>query len=390
MPDGGRTDLIALNRIAAASEYPGPMRGSLTVATIFGTKVRVHFTFALLLIWVGAIHFGQGGWAGAFAGIAFILALFACVVAHEFGHILTARRYGIVTRDMILLPIGGLARLEHIPRIPQQELLVALAGPMVNLAIAAVLLILVGGFPESGWGSLIDPDAAFLDRLALANLLIAMFNMLPAFPMDGGRVLRALLAFRIDHGQATRIAANIGQGIAIAFGLLGLLGGNPLLIFIALFVYLGAGAEAMMGRLQHAIEGYLAGNAAITSLERLTSDQRIAEAADMLIRTTQKELPVVDGTGRFRGLVTAEGLVKGLREHGSEGMIGDIMRTDIATIAADAPLADCLDAMQNGAKPAVAVVRPDGGLAGLVTMENLSEFMLLRSAAAGSQRAMRA
>lgn len=356
------------------------MRGSLTVATIFGTKVRVHFTFALLLIWVGAVYFGQGGWAAAFAGIAFILALFACVVAHEFGHILTARRYGIVTRDMILLPIGGLARLEHIPRIPQQELLVALAGPAVNLAIAAILLILVGGFPETGWQSLFDPEARFLDRLALANLLIATFNMLPAFPMDGGRVLRALLAFRIDHGQATQIAASIGQGIAFAFGLLGLLGGNPLLIFIALFVYLGAGSEALMGRVQHAIEGYLAGSAVITSLERLTPDQRIAEAADMLIRTTQKELPVVDGMGRFQGLVTADGLVKGLREHGNEAMVGDIMQTDIAMIAADAPLADCLAGMQDGGKAAVAVTKHDGSLIGLVTMENLSEFMLLRSA----------
>ena len=356
------------------------MRGSLTVATIFGTKVRVHFTFTLLLAWVGAIHFGQGGWAGAIAGIAFILALFACVVAHEFGHILTARRYGIITRDMILLPIGGLARLEHIPRIPQQELRVALAGPMVNLVIASVFLILIGGFPESGWQSLLDPDSGFFDRLALANLLIAAFNLMPAFPMDGGRVLRALLAFRIDYSEATRIAANIGQGIAFAFGLLGLLGGNPLLMFIALFVYLGAGAEAMMGRLQHAAEGYRAEAAVVTCLEQLTPDQRIADAADMLIRTTQKELPVVDGAGRFRGLITADELVKALHNHGSEAIIGDLMRTDISTVAIDAPLADCLAGIQESGKPAVVVADPDGRFIGLITMDNLTEFMQLRSA----------
>ncbi len=228
------------------------MKWSATLGRFAGIDVKVHATFLLVLAWVGWSAWRAAGSLGVtFEAIAFVLAIFFCVVLHEFGHALTARRYGVETRDIILLPIGGVARLDRIPDNPRQELWIALAGPAVNVAIAgtvAAWLTLTGTWqsPEA----LAATGGSFLERLVLVNVVLTLFNLLPAFPMDGGRILRALLGLHMRHVDATRIAARVGQLMAVGFAVLAFFG-NPFLLLIAAFVWIGATREAHMARLRH-------------------------------------------------------------------------------------------------------------------------------------------
>jgi Zn-dependent protease len=220
------------------------MSWSLNIGTIAGTAVRVHVTFLLFLSWIFATAWAAGGPAQAWEGLAFMVLLFACVLAHEFGHIFMARAFGVATPDVTLLPIGGVARLERIPEAPHQEFLVAIAGPLVNVAIAIGLVVLAGASLTGGGLAAVDsPHVSLLDRLAAVNIFLAVFNMVPAFPMDGGRVLRAALSTRLGFVRATGVAAAIGQVLAVVLGLIGLFY-NPMLIFIAAFVFLAASGEA--------------------------------------------------------------------------------------------------------------------------------------------------
>lgn len=227
------------------------MRWSLKIAKLAGIDIFIHFTFFILVTWVAFIQWKLNGSIGAaFSGVVFILAVFACVVLHELGHALAARKYGIRTQDILLLPIGGVARLEKMPNQPIQELWVALAGPAVNVVIAALLAAYL-------WvTNTLTPDnqvtmttGAFVERIMGVNIFLILFNMIPAFPMDGGRVLRALLATRLAYIRATRISANLGQGIALLFGVIGLFY-NPILLFIAFFVWMGAAQETRMVRMK--------------------------------------------------------------------------------------------------------------------------------------------
>ena len=231
------------------------MRWSLKIAKLAGIDIFIHFTFFILLTWVALIQLKLNGSIGAaFSGVVFILAIFSCVVLHELGHALAAKKYGIKTRDIILLPIGGVARLEKMPNQPIQELWVALAGPAVNVVIVALLAVYL-------WiTNTLTPDnqltmttAAFVERIMGVNIFLILFNMIPAFPMDGGRVLRALLATRLAYIRATRISANLGQGIALLFGIIGLFY-NPILLFIAFFVWMGAAQETRMVRMKSVLD----------------------------------------------------------------------------------------------------------------------------------------
>jgi Zn-dependent protease len=231
------------------------MRWSLKIAKLAGIDIFIHFTFFILVTWVAFIQWKLNGAIGAaFSGVVFILAVFACVVLHELGHALAARKYGIRTQDIILLPIGGVARLEKMPDRPIQELWVALAGPAVNVVIFALLAVYL-------WiSNTLTPDnqlmmttAAFVERIMGVNIFLILFNMIPAFPMDGGRVLRALLATRLAYIRATRISANLGQGIALLFGVIGLFY-NPILLFIAFFVWMGAAQETRMVRMKSVLD----------------------------------------------------------------------------------------------------------------------------------------
>jgi len=277
---------------------------------------------------LGASHYAQGGQRAAVEGVLFISLLFACVLLHEFGHVFAARRYGVQTPDITLLPIGGVARLERIPEKPSEELVVALAGPAVNVVIAALLFLVLGGLPSMDDGTQVqNPGVGLLGRLAWVNITLVVFNLIPAFPMDGGRVLRALLAYRLGYTRGTRIAAGVGQAVAFALGLAGLFGGNPLLIFIALFVYMGAASEASAAQMRDAGRGMIASDAAETRFEGLSPTATVEDAVERLLRTSQHDFPVVDGGGGLRGVVTRDDMIRALREHGPDTPVPQLTQT---------------------------------------------------------------
>jgi stage IV sporulation protein FB len=363
------------------------MSWSFPIGRLFGSEVRVHVTFFLLLAWIAIAHYQQGGTQAAVEGVGFILALFACVVAHEFGHALAARRYGIRTPDITLLPIGGLARLERMPEQPRQEIIVALAGPAVNVVIAAVLILFMNaGFDMAALQGLDNPSLSFLMRLASVNVFLVIFNLIPAFPMDGGRVFRAVLALWLPRRQATNIAAKVGQALAFAFGFIGLVGGNPLLIFIAIFVYLAATAEAQMVGLQDVSRNLGVSDAMITHFQSLGAQATIAEAAELLLRTTQHEFPIVDGAGKLRGMLTRNAMVAALSKSGGTTPVIEAMAADVPTISSAARLEAALKLLQERGAPAVGVVDRDGRLIGYVTSENIGELMMVEQAGIGPGR----
>ena len=363
------------------------MSWSIPLGRVQGTEIRLHLTFLLLLAWIAFAHGAAGGTQAAVSGVVFILLLFGCVLLHEFGHVLAARRYGISTPDITLLPIGGVARLERIPEKPSEELVVALAGPAVNVAIAALLLLVLGGVPPAE--ALASPENArhpMLERLFWVNVTLVVFNLIPAFPMDGGRVLRALLAYRLGHRRATEIAAQIGQAVAFGLGFLGLVNGAPLMVFVALFVWLGAGAESQAVRIRDLSRGMIAADAMITHFETLPVTATIAQAAELLIRTSQTDFPIVDGSGRLRGILTRSDMIRALQASGPDSPVLDAMQREVPTVSQRLELEKAMQAMQAAAGP-VGVLDADGRLAGLLTQENLGEMLLVESARAARRPA---
>jgi stage IV sporulation protein FB len=357
------------------------MGWSFPIGTVKGTVIRIHLTFVLFLVWIGVSHYAQGGQRAAFEGVLFISLLFTCVLLHEFGHVFAARRYGVQTPDITLLPIGGVARLERIPEKPAEELVVALAGPAVNVVIAALLFLVLGGLPSMDDGMQVqNSGVGLLERLAWVNISLVVFNLIPAFPMDGGRVLRALLAYRLGYTRGTRIAAGVGQAVAFALGLAGLFGGNPLLIFIALFVYMGAASEASAAQMRDAGRGMIASDAAETRIESLSPTATVEDAVERLLRTSQHDFPVVDGAGRLRGVVTRDDMIRALRERGPDAPVLEVMRRDVPVLHHRQPLDEALRAMQEGRHPAVGIVDSDGTLVGLITPENVGELMMVQAA----------
>lgn len=362
------------------------MGWSLSLGTIAGTKIRVHVLFLLLLVWVWMMHYGIGGVQAAWQGVFFVIAIFVCVVLHEFGHIAAARYFGIRTPDITLLPIGGVARLERSPEKPLEEIIVALAGPLVNVAIALVIFLVLGRASSAEELALIeDPRVDFLARLGSVNVFLFLFNMIPAFPMDGGRVLRAVLAMVMPWWRATQIAATIGQGLAFVFGFLGLFY-NPLLILIAVFVYLAAAAEAQNAQLRDAAASLLVSDVMITDFARLRRSATIEEAVEKLLSTTQHDFPVVDEDGRFDGLLTRDDIIRSLKERGASAPVIGGMHSNVPVIEAQQSLRTCLRLMQERGAPAVAVVDKGRRLVGLMTFETLGEMLMVRSALADGFR----
>ncbi len=355
------------------------MTWSFSLGRLFGTDVRVHVSFFLLLAWVGVAAYSDGGVAGAVENTGFIVALFLCVLAHEFGHALTARRFGIRTPDITLLPIGGMARLERMPENPREEIIVALAGPAVNLVIWAVLVTVIGAETRLDQLAMIDSTTpGLLTRLAMVNLLLAVFNLIPAFPMDGGRVFRAVLALWMDRVRATRIAAVAGQVVALLFGFGGLSSGNPVLVLIAVFVFVAANAESQDVAMRAVSRRLMARDAMITRYQSLTPDDTIDIAANTLIRTTQHEFPVLNPDGNLVGFVTREALFGALAGDGSRmRAVSEILDVDIPRIAPTEGLEAVLDLMHKGA-PAIAVCEPQGRLLGYITRENIGELMVVK------------
>ncbi|MFT8422799.1 MAG: site-2 protease family protein [Gluconacetobacter sp.] len=352
------------------------MTWSIPIGRFGGTTVRLHVTFLLFLAWIGAAYAMRSGMRAAIDGVLLITAVFACVVLHEFGHVIAARHYGVATRDITLLPIGGVARMARIPEQPTQELVIALAGPAVNLVIAAILYAVTQTAPHLSAADLQGQGVGMLSRLSSINLFLAVFNLIPAFPMDGGRVLRALLTYRMDHARATQLAASVGQGIAFLFGLLGLLG-NPLLLFIALFVYLGAATEAQGALFRQLAHGMIVADVMTTHLETLSPDSRIDEAALRMIHTPQQEFPVVDGQDKLCGLLTHAAILRTMHEGKADAAVGDIMIPDIASLHLYQTADDALRLLEESQVPAIGVKDGQGRFVGLISRANIGEVMTI-------------
>jgi len=352
--------------------------GSFKLFTVGETAVRVHPTFFLLLAWIAVVNWLAAGPAAAVSGVIFVVILFACVLLHEFGHIVAARRFGIRTPDVTLLPIGGVASLERMPEKPGQEIAVALAGPAVNLAIAVVLVGIFGAriVPDQLAGMELTRPS-LLDRVAFANVALLVFNLIPAFPMDGGRVLRAVLTLPLGYTRATQVSAVIGQVLAIGLGFLGLFG-NPLLILVALFVFLAASSEAGYVEARDIARGYLASQAMIRTFERLPVSATADDVTSLLLSTTQQEFPVVDGGERLKGVVTRPALLEALKGAGGGHSVLEFM-VEVPTISEKAGLDRAMAVLQESRAPVVGVVDRDGRLVGYINSENIGELIMIRS-----------
>ena len=356
------------------------MRGSFTIGRIAGIDLKVHVTFSLLLAWIGFVYYRSGGMPAAIDGVLFVLLIFLLVVLHEFGHALAARRYGIETRDITLLPIGGLARLERMPDKPREEVIVALAGPAVNVVIAAVLALFIGF--SGGW-----PDPHIMERTGMSlafrlfsvNVWLVLFNMIPAFPMDGGRVLRAVFAMRMNYARATQLAASVGQGIAFIFFIIGLWW-NPMLLLIAVFIYFGANSEAALAQMKNISKDLRVSAAMVTQFQTLPLDATLNEAAEALLRTSQHEFPITDGTGKVHGILTRDEMIAGLRKSGPSTPVADVMRADIPSVSESMLFDRAFALMQECRCPALPVLDSASRLVGLFTPENVGEMIMVQSA----------
>ena len=355
------------------------MKWSWKIAQVAGIGVYMHATFLLLIGFIVLSHWMQGNTlAGTVVGVLFILVLFLCVLLHELGHALTAKRYGIKTRDITLLPIGGLARLERMPDKPIQELWVALAGPAVNVVIGAGLLVwLFATESLEPLGSLGVSHGSFLERLMVVNAFLVAFNLIPAFPMDGGRVLRALLAMRMEYTKAAHIAAVLGQGIALVFGFIGFFT-NPILLFIAFFVWIGAAQESSMVQMKSSLSGIPVRSAMLADFQTLGADDRLSRAVELILGGSQTDFPVLSGE-RVVGVLTKGDLLVALAKEGQTARVGDTMQTEIQIVEAQEMLEGAFIRLQH-CQCRTAPVMDRGRLVGILTMDNVGELVAIQAA----------
>ena len=356
------------------------MKWQWKLGRFLGIDVYIHATFVLLIGWVGYSHWLEHrSLAEVLNGVLFILALFLCVILHEYGHALTARKYGIKTRDITLYPIGGVARLERMPDRPVEELWVALMGPAVNVVIAAGLFAYLF-FSRSlvPMNELTIASGSFLERLMAVNISLVLFNLIPAFPMDGGRVLRALLAMRLEYVRATQIAANIGQGFAFLLGFIGLFN-NPFLVFIAFFVWIGASQEAGMVQMRNSISGIPVTRAMLTDFKTLSPDDKLAQVVALVLAGSQHDFPVVDAAGRVAGILDRDSFMKALTQHGQSAPVMDFVRRDLPEVDSHEMIELALMRLQETDLKSLPVTHA-GKLVGIITAENITEFLMIRSA----------
>ena len=352
------------------------MSWSIPIIRIAGIQLRIHVTFLLLIAWLGFGYYRTGGSAAAASGVTFILLLFLCVVLHEFGHALAAKSFGINTPDITLLPIGGVARLERMPEEPRQELIIAIAGPAVNVVIAGCLFLVMGSRHMLNSAAVQGGD--LIGQLLTINIVLVLFNLLPAFPMDGGRVLRALLATKLSYARATQVAASIGQGFAFVFGFIGLVY-NPFLIFIALFVYIGASQEAALAQMRDVSRRFPVSSAMVRDFRTLPDTATLEEAVDALLATSQHDFPVIDSNGEVAGILTRQDLIGALRKHDPTIRVADVMRRNIPIVTTGTRFEEAFRIMQECNCPAVPVLDGARRLVGLLTPENVTELMMIQS-----------
>jgi Zn-dependent protease/CBS domain-containing protein len=360
------------------------MNWSLKLLKVKGIDIKVHLTFVLILIWAAyrwSVSTGEGV-QGAVFGIVATLLLFLSVTLHELGHSFQALKYGVKVRDITLMPMGGLAQMEEIPEDPNKELRIALAGPLVNFGIAALLI---------GIGALLDARAllplnelyaslgsvswsGLLAYLTTANLILGLFNLVPAFPMDGGRVLRALLAKKMNHAKATKIAAQIGQGFALMMGLWGFMSGSWTLVIIAIFVWMGAGQENQGAQVKHTLGETTVGQVMTRSPHTLKVNDPLSKAVELTLSTSQSDFPVLEwGSNRVAGLISETDLLRGLQSLGEGAAAREVMQTRVAFANPDEPLHTAQQKMLAGRTRALPVLNPEGELLGLLTADDINE-----------------
>jgi Zn-dependent protease len=359
------------------------MKGVLKLGSVAGIKIEVHWTFTLLLLWVALIEFQQGADIGRIIlNEALILILFVCVILHELGHALTAKRFNINTQKIMLLPIGGVATLEKMPEKPSQELLVAFAGPAVNVVIAILLAIAIPLRSYFNFDAVVLEEILyeptfqnFLFYLFVANVMLVVFNLIPAFPMDGGRVLRALLSFKLGRVEATQIASGIGQGLAMLFFVLGLFF-NSFLILIALFIFMGAYGENQMVQQQSILAGHTVKDAMMYYITRLHPEDTIQKAIDTLLAGSEKDFVVTDDNA-IVGILYQKDILKNAAK--LTQLIRDVMHTDFKTIEMTTAVVNVLELIGTE-KTNFFPVTKNGELVGAIDMNNISEFILLKTA----------
>jgi len=351
---------------------------SLEIGRLFGIPIRVHLTFFVLVVWFGFASVSQG--AGFVDGAARIILVFASVGLHELGHALAARRFGVGTIEIVLYPIGGVARLRGMPH-GIAELVIAAAGPAVNLVLALVLFMGAVALGQTlpvtpeGW---MAPGTSLMLWLSLANVMLFLFNLLPAFPMDGGRILRAFLTMVTDPVRGTRVAAALGQSFAILFGIFGIFISNLVLMIIAVFIFFGAGQEALISRRQAWLQGRQVRDAMITRFERLAPQESFGRAAQLLLRTTQDIFPVVDGWGRVGMVLTRDGILRGLQELGPDGALLEIEAPPAVTVGPDDDLGEIVSGAA-GMPLGTLLVADETGVVGMVTPESLANLVAILS-----------
>jgi Zn-dependent protease/CBS domain-containing protein len=352
------------------------MKWSFRLGSILGIPLNVHLTFVLLLIlvyFVGESVIGAGG----LHGVVFVMLVFASVIFHELSHSIVARHYGIKVEDITLLPIGGVARIGETPEKPIQEIVIAAAGPAASLFLAFMLWFIADIFGTGITLTDMSIKGGILAELTAVNFILAIFNLLPAFPMDGGRILRGFIALYLSPYQATKIAVGIGQVFAIAMFFLGILSGNFFMILIALFVYLGAETEERQMGIMVALGSATAENAMITELHTLSPDQTVADAAIRFCTGFQSDFPVMDDR-RLIGLVTREAIVETLHQKGPSTPVSEIMVRDFPTASEQTPMTEVLKKMQSTGSKAVPILN-HGELRGLITLEQIGRYNMLCS-----------
>lgn len=364
------------------------MDNSIGLFRVRGISIRMHITFPLILIWA-ALQFGvfrDQGWPGAIFGIVFTLLLFVIVVLHELGHSVAAQQYGVPVKQIVLLPIGGVAQLARFPENPGQEFVIAIAGPLVNFGLAilmAIISLAVGlriGLADpatmlENLGSL--GVRSIFSYLFISNLFLGIFNLIPAFPMDGGRVLRALLATQIDYPRATMISVSIGQALAWLLGLWGFLSGGFFLILIAFFIYLGAGQERQSVQLRSVLGRLRVEQAYSRQARTLSPESTLRDAVELTLSTFQADFPVCEGE-RLVGLLTYTRLVEALNRHGPDTSVSDVMLTDVTPVAPGEEMFAVQQRLAENNLDALPVAEADHFL-GLITSRDISEIYRLVS-----------
>ncbi|CAI9086463.1 protease [Candidatus Methylacidiphilum fumarolicum] len=355
------------------------MKWSWRIGSIFGIQIYVHFTFFLLLSWIAVVYYSErGSLEDALLGILFTLALFFVIVLHELGHATAARFFKISTKDITLLPIGGVARLEKIPEDPIQELIVAIAGPAVNiiLALFLYLIMVIVGIPIDAK----QPDMIHGNILAQffwTNIILAGFNLIPAFPMDGGRILRGLLGIKMDFLHATRIAASVGQTIALAFGFIGLFT-NPFLILIALFVWFGASQEANLAQVKFTLSKTTISHLMLREFHVLSPTDTLAKAIEITLATQQHDFPVVENN-KLVGMLYRADLLMGLMQKGQDAFVEEVMTREFVVVESSDKAEEVFSKLQSIPYATIPVTEK-GELVGLLTKENIAEFLMFHTA----------